>query len=664
MKAFLLAIGFLIAIPYSGKAQNYNPTLSFPQELLPPGNNYRSAKGNPGQDYWQNKADYQIKATFDTLSKELQASVNITYYNNSPDELDYLWLALDQNADRDEEKNARSSQPSVNPSPEDHKGFNLHSVSALEQDHWQTLDYRVEGTRLQIFLKHPLAAKNGKLQLKIDYDFQLQEHSAKGRAGMLQDPDGSVFEFAYWYPRLCVYDDLRGWNTLPYLGGGEFYCDFGNIDYRITVPAGLLVVGSGELQNAKEILEPQILNRMERAKASDSTIIMRSLEEVRKGFLTKKKTGPVTWHFRMNQTRDVAFAVSKAFIWDGAKANLPDGKTAFAQSVYPPSSLASPNGWPRATEYLKASLEIFSEMWYPYPYPEAVNVAGAVGGMEFPALTFDWAHPTPDKDQIFWMIISHEIGHTWYPMIVGANERRYPFMDEGFNVFIDIYAQERFNRGEYAPKRDGEYAPGGGNPSDELVPILKEMHGSYTLMHAPDHMTYDKVHPLFYFKAAHGLVLLREVILGPERFDYGFKTFTREWAFKHPSPVDFFRTMNNTSGEDLSWFWQEWFYQSWLLDQSIQEVSYPDNDPKKGAIIRIENKEQMVFPLFVEVTDQNGELYSFHFPVDIWSKGAVWQFEVPTKVPLLKVEIDPQHLLPQVDRSHNVWLASQVAPRN
>ncbi|ANH82896.1 peptidase M1 [Niabella ginsenosidivorans] len=647
-KAFTCAVCLFYSV--AGTAQNYDPNKTFaPGFYSHNGNEFRSADGAPGSKYWQNQANYAIEATFDTTTNVLSGNEIIEYSNNSPDNLEYLWLELDQNADKEDARAQSLAKPGQEAAPD--KGFRLSRVVVENSGQVQEADYVVQDTRMQIRLGNPLTAGKS-LRLKIGFSFKLLSSSAGDRAGILQTKNGKIYEFGYWFPRMCVYDDLNGWNTLPFIGGGEFYFEYGTIDYKITVPAGMLAVGSGQLLNGQEVLSDRVLANLSKARRSDKTVMIHPAEAVTRSSVTKKTSGTVTWHFAMNNTRDAAFALSRAFIWDGAKINLPSGKTAFAQSVYPEESIRDKSEWHRATEYVKASVEDFSKRWFEYPYPEATNVAGPIGGMEFPALAFDYYK---EGGKGLWALVSHEIGHTWYPMIVGSDERRYPFMDEGFNTFIDIYAQEYFNNGEFAPKRDGEYAPKGGNPADEIIPVIKATKGGPTLLTAPDAMDYKYVHPLAYFKTAFGLVLLREVILGQDRFDYAFRTYTKNWAFKHPSPVDFFRSMENAAGEDLSWFWREWFYNNWELDQAVAGVKYVEGDPQKGALITIENKEQMVLPLPMEITETNGHTQTIQVPVEIWQQGAQRTIRVRTTSPVTSVIIDPRHQLPDSHRENNVW---------
>jgi hypothetical protein len=648
MRKLILSLLALLSAVVS-LAQNYDAHKAFTADpYLIRDNAYRSANGSPGAGYWQNAVNYSINASFDTSNNILKGTEIIEYSNKSPDSLDFLWLELDQNADMENSLAQSLKQPGL--SPDQGKGFKLSKAAIWQNGQWKDLQYLIEDTRMQLRLQKPLAGGHS-LKIKIDFSFRLLSRSAQGRAGILETKNGKIYEFGYWFPRLCVYDDLRGWNTLPFRGGGEFYLEYGNIDYKITAPAGLLAAGAGELLNGKEALNANILHNISIAKRSDTTVLIRSLKDMTV-CPTKETSGKVTWHFQMKNTRDVAFALSKAFIWDGAGLQLENGKTVFVQSFYPEESISDESHWELATEFLKASIADFSKRWLEYPYPEAVSIAGKVGGMEFPAFTFDYYKLSPKS---LWTIISHEIGHTWFPMIVGSDERRYPFMDEGFNTFIDIYAQQDFHQGEFAPKRDGEYAGGGGNPADEIIPVIAELQDGPTLMTPPDRMDYKYVHPLAYFKTAFGMVLLREVVLGPDRFDYAFRNYIKRWAFKHPAPVDFFRSMDNAAGADLGWFWKGWFYHNWQLDQAVTGLKYVQDDVTKGSLITIENKEQMPMPVPVTIKEANGAVLHFQLPVEVWQRGGKWEFQAPTTSKVTAVIIDEKHQLPDIDRSNNEW---------
>jgi hypothetical protein len=453
---------------------------------------------------------------------------------------------------------------------------------------------------------------------------------------------------AQWFPRMCVYDDTVGWDTLPFLGAGEFYLEYGDIDYEVTVPWNMIVAGSGELVNPNQVLTQTEINRLARARQSDQTIMIRDANEVNSPSSRPVHNGTLTWHFKMYNTRDVAFGASRAYMWDAAKVNLPGGKKALAMSVYPVESQGN-DRWGRATEYLKKSMEYFSEKWFTYPWPVAVNEAGLAGGMEYPGIVFDGID---DKSKELYWVTAHEIGHNWFPMIVGSNERRYAFMDEGFNTFIDVYAADAFNNGEYAPKRDGEYAPGGGNPADEIIPTLLDPDAP-TIMTAADAVPEKYRHPVEYFKPAFGLVLLREQILGHDRFDYAFRNYIHKWAFKHPQPDDFFRSMDNGGGEDLSWFWKGWFYNNLKLDLALVGAEYIHNDPKQGLKVTVANLDQMPMPFTVEVTLRDGEKKRVQVPVESWLQNRIVSFIVPTTTEAKKVVVDPDAALPDANRGNN-----------
>ena len=322
-------------------------------------------------------------------------------------------------------------------------------------------------------------------------------------------------------------------------------------------------------------------------------------------------------------------------------------------SVYPVES-SGDSAWSRSTEYIKHSVEIFSRQWFPYPYPAAINVGGPVDGMEYPGIVFCiWK----DKNRDLWADANHEIGHTWFPMIVGSDERQYAWMDEGFNTFIDVYAFKEFNNGEYAPKHDEEYAPNS-KPSRDIVPLMLKKNIPPIITYA-DAIPEKYLHPVEYYKTAFGLVLLREYILGHKRFNFAFRTYINRWAYKHPSPEDFFRTMDDASGENLNWFWKEWFVKNRKLDQAITSVKYVDGDPAKGALITIENKDQMVMPVVIKVIESGGKTGKIKLPVEIWEKSGTFTFKYKSASSIDSVIIDPDEQLPDVDLSNNVWTSGK-----
>jgi len=624
---------------------DYDPHQTFdPQFLNTPGNEYRSGNGAPGPMYWQNRADYTISCSLDTAKDEITGTVNITYTNNSPDKLNYLWLQLDQNTFTTKSRGHMSTP--IGGSRFGNVAFeggdSLHSVSVTEHGSTITPQYVITDTRMQIRLNEPLKPKGDKITIKIAYSFKIPPDGSD-RTGITSTKNGKIYEIAQWYPRMEVYDDIQGWNTLPYLGAGEFYLEYGDFDYSVTVPANLIVTGSGQLQNPGEVLTHKEMDSLDKAKNSDRRVFIITANEVGNTSTRPKNSGILTWHYKMQQTRDVSWACSKAFIWDAAGVNLPDNKKSLAMSFYPVES-ASDSAWGRATEYLKFSMEFYSKTYYPFVYPCASNIAGSVNGMEYPGIIFCNMH---DKGDNLFFVTTHEIGHNWFPMTVGSDERKYAWMDEGFNTFINIYSGENFNNGEYK----------GRQTIKRVINFMNNYKGSKPSMTYPDVIDSKDLAMLAYYKPAGGLRILREVVVGPQRFDYAFRTYIDRWAFKHPQPEDFFRTMNDATGEDLSWFWKEWFYENWKLDQSVDNVQYVNADPKQGVDITISNKQQMVMPVEIEIKEASGKTERVTIPVETWERSGTWTFHYNSTDMIQSVTIDPDHNLPDIDTSNNTWTA-------
>jgi hypothetical protein len=615
-----------------------------------PGTIYRSSSGEPGPAYWQNESDYNISVRLDDIKNRIEGEVEIEYTNNSPDKLSFVWLQLDQNKFKPDSKSRLVSPPADNASAFN-GGFNISSVQIEENKKKYDGDYVISDTRMQIRLPKPVKPKGGHLKIYISYSFNIVSSI---RSGCMETKNGTIYEIAQWYPRMAVYDDIKGWNNLPFLGNGEFYLDYGNFDYSVTLPWYMIAAGSGELLNPQAVLTKREIERLKKAGESSSTTFIIDSTEIGNPETRPVNSGNLTWHFRMKNSRDVSWAASKAFIWDAAKVNLAHNKKCIAMSFYPIEDAAR-NAWGRSTEFLKRSIEIYSNNWYEYPYPFAVNIAGPVGGMEYHGIIF--CSYRAKKGKILWMLTTHEIGHNWFPMVVGSNERENGWMDEGFDTFMNIYATDEFNKGEYAPKRDNEYAPKGGNPAQEIIPLLTNPEVPPIITY-PDAMAYKYIHPVEYYKTALGLVMLRENILGHERFDYAFREFINRWAFKHPSPEDFFRTMNNASGDNLNWFWKEWFYENWTLDQSVDSVKYVEEDPAKGSIITFKNYDKMAMPMTVKIKEANGKNSSMKFPVEIWENSGEYKFKFNSTAKIDSVVIDPDENLPDINRENNIWTSN------
>ncbi len=624
----------------------YNHKEAFNPQFYPyPGNDYRSASGEPGPKYWQNRADYKISAALDTGSHVVSGDVEITYTNNSPDNLKFLWLQLDQNIYKKDSRGSATTTETggrwANSKFTD--GYNIKSVSIEYNGKTITPKYNITDTRMQVWMQDALKSAGGKVKISVKFAFTVPEYGTD-RMGRLKTKNGIVYEVAQWFPRMCVYDDIQGWNTLPYVGAGEFYCEYGDYDFSITAPSNLIIVGSGELQNPQDCYTPEQMTRWNAAKASDKTVIIRSDREVNDPS-SRPKQANSTWKFKMTNARDVAWAASKAFVQDAARINLPSGKKSMAISVYPVESIVK-NGWQRSTEMVKGSVEHYSNKWFEYPYPAATNVAGIVGGMEYPGIVF-CSHS--DSGGSLWGVTDHEFGHTWFPMIVGSNERKYAWMDEGFCTFINGLSTEAFNKGEFA-----ETSFFGDPNSSFMVKYVFDdnMDGLYTV---PEVIQQDNLGVVAYLKPAQMLDALRNVVLGPDRFDAAFREYINRWAFKHPTPWDFFHTMENVSGEDLSWFWRGWVLNTWKLDQTVKSVEYVKESPANGADITIENLEKMVMPVTVLVKETNGKEHKINLPVEVWQRGAQWTFGVPTTSEIKEVVLDPDKKLPEWNRENNTW---------
>jgi len=611
------------------------------------GGDTRSASGQPGKSYWQNRADYQIRATLDEGAQDttITGDVNITYTNNSPDNLDYLWLQLDQNLFKPDSRGAATTP--IGGDRFDVKGFNrggyhIESVSVTYKGQTYKVDPVITDARMQVRLNTPMAGKGEKIQIKVNYNFSIPFYGAD-RMGRKKFKQGWVYELAQWYPRMCVYDDVEGWNTLPYMGLGEFYCDYGDYDYYITAPANMTVAGSGDLQNPAQVLTETEQKRLADARNSDKTVMIINPDEVGQPTAHVSKSTS-TWHFKMQNTRDVSWAASPAFIWDAARVNLPSGRQAIAMSTYPIES-AGNDSWGRSTEYLKYSIEIYSAKYFEYPWNSATSVSGVALGMEYPGIIFCLSNL---KNGQLWGDITHEIGHNWFPMIVGSNERKYMWMDEGFNTFINEYSTEKFNNGEYFNSKS--------RPANQIGRMMGATKAPQMLtdplMIAPEA---QNSYGQYYVKTSMGLDILRNVVLGPDRFDYAFNEYIKHWAFKHPLPYDFFRAMNDASGEDLNWFFQPWFFTTWKLDQAVQGVKYVKDDVANGALITLVNKEKLAMPVDLKVTQANGKSEVIHLPVNIWQRAGTWTFIYPSTSAITNLEIDPDHQLPDVDRKNNVW---------
>jgi len=640
------------AAPPASPATNYDY-----HELFGPlfynknGNEYRAADGEPGPKYWQNRADYQLAAKLNDETNEITGSEVLTYTNNSPQNLGYLWMNLEQNLFKLDSRGTAIVPYAGNPPTKTSRnwgrgqdfdaGYKIKSIKVIGAKGVTTdVKFLISDTRMQVYLPKDVTANGGQIKLKIEYSF-ISPNYGSDRMGIQDTKNGKIFQVAQWYPRMCVYDDVYGWNTIPYTGPGEFYLEYGDFDLSITAPANHIVVASGELLNPTEVYTPTQLKRWAEAAASEKTVIIRSAAEVTDPASRPAGKKELTWHFKIKNARDASWASSTAFIVDAAKMDLPSGKKSIAISAYPVESDGI-DAWGRSTEYVKKSIEYNSKQWYEFPYPAATAVAGIVGGMEYPGIVFCGYKA---KKAGLWGVNDHEFGHTWFPMIVGSNERLYGWMDEGFNTFINTLSTADFNNGEYARKPTDMHRAGAIFTAPGLEPMLSQ----------PANLKEKNTGLLLYAKPGAGLTLLREQILGPERFDFAFRTYIAKWAFKHPTPEDFFRTMENAGGENLQWFWRGWFQHNWRLDVAVSDVKYVDNDPTKGAFITIDNLEKMAMPVILEIKTVSGKTDRVKLPVEIWERNSTWTIKYPSTEEIQSVTYDPDKVLPDFNPDNNVW---------
>lgn len=601
---------------------------------------YRTASGKPSPDYWQNSANYELNVELSEEEHKVSGKVVIEYTNNSPQTLDFLWIHLDQNKFAKGSRGMDVTPPakSTRFQGDTTHGHNIESLQIKDGMNSYKPERLIDDTRMKVDLKSGMEPGD-ELEVQIDFSFEVPQYGGD-RMGRLKTKNGWVYELAQWYPRMCVFDDIKGWNVEPYLGTGEFYLEYGDFDLKVAVPRDHIVAASGKLQNPSDVLTDEQAEQLSKARNADEVIDIIPPEKA--GDPERPEgDGKLMWHYKMEKSRDVAWASSPAFIWDATEAELPNEKNATAMSFYPIESNGD-TAWGRSTEYTRASIEHYSEKWHVYPYRTASNVAGVVGGMEYPGLSFCHWRST---ERGLWGVTDHEFGHNWFPMVVGSNERLYAWMDEGLNTFMNHYSTQAFNDGEY-PTRYSDMdriIDGLRNPDREPIHTY------------PDVIQGKNLGQSAYGKPALGLIMLREYILGAERFDPAFKAYIERWAYKHPTPRDFFNTIENVAGEELDWFWREWFYSNKNVDQAITDVSYMRGDPAKGALISVAERGGVYLPVEVKVIEGDGDTTRKRMPVEIWQRNEEWTFKVRTDSPLKKVSLDPDGILPDVNPGNDVW---------
>src|SRR5215212_2770102 len=599
-------LGLTLCPPAAAQSKS-EPSDKFRQleEELPTPNEYRAASGAPGHRYWQQRADYTIEAELDDATQRITAKETVTYYNNSPDALSYLWLQLDQNIfARASEANVTRAAPTFTPTPEPGDEYTEshrvpyatldrllsqetfeggQRVTAVRDAKGNPLRFTVVHTMMRIDLPQPLAPGQN-TTFSVDWNYLINDaKTLGGRSGYEFFPrDGNyVFEVAQWFPRMAAYNDVSGWQHKQFLGSGEFTLEFGNYRVRLTVPDDHVVAATGVLQNPQEVLTPTQRQRLKQAETAKEPVFIITPQEA-KANESSKPRGKKTWVFSADNVRDFAFASSRKFIWDAQGHNV-EGNRVMAMSLYP--NEGEPLWSKYSTHSIMHTLNVYSRYSFAYPYPVAISVNGPVGGMEYPMICFNGPRPEPDGTYTaktkygLISVVIHEVGHNYFPMIVNSDERQWTWMDEGLNTFLQFLAEQEWEKNYPSRRREpqniAEYMA-----SEAQVPIMTN---SESVLQFGNNA---------YGKPATALNILRETVLGRELFDFAFKTYAQRWKFKRPMPADFFRTMEDASGVDLDWFWRGWFYTTDHVDIAIERVRLFTTDTLDPDVEKARRREE------------------------------------------------------------------------
>lgn len=637
----------------------------------PSPNDFRDASGSPGPRYWQQRIDYTIRATLDTTSHAISGSERVTYHNNSPQALGYLWFQLDQNIEAADSRANLTKAPLPStispqarrfllPENEAEGGYTIKRVSLVTAPGQpaKPARYIINGTQMRVNLDAPIPT-GGTAVVEIDWSFVVPEGGNNSRGVRELVKDGWIYEVAQWFPRAAVYDDVTGWQNDPFLGQGEFYLNFGNYDVSLTVPHDHIVRATGTLQNPATVLTAAQRARLTTAIAGDTAVFIVKPDEVGTAAARPAGTGALTWRFTAENVRDFAFASSKTFVWDAAGFRYrKGGRTIELHSVYPRQAMPLWNTV--STKAIAQTMKTYGRLAFEYPYPQASNVNGQVGGMEYPMIAFCGGRPsangtfTKAQEYALASVTIHEVGHNWFPMIVATDERKWTWMDEGLNSFLEYYGSL-----DYDPQWPVQRLRG---PSPNIVGYMKDP------QQAPLMTESDFIFRQFgnngYSKPAAGLVMLREKILGPERFDLAFQEYAKKWSFKHPQPADFFRTLASGSGDRLDYFWRGWFYTTYNNDQAVTKVETQDaqqlvGSTKRGKFyhrITVENKGGLVLPIEIEVEYADGTKSRVKLPAEAWRSNELsHDYGFFSDKEISKVTVDPDQGYADVDRSNNTF---------
>ncbi len=604
--------------------------------ILPTPNVYRTASGAPGEKYWQQRADYNINAYLDEDKQHLKASEMVTYYNNSPDTLDYLWLQLDEN-EHSSVNNAGFEFSSTIPQavtadklkiseyPVKDNGYGVR-IEKVTDANGNPLKYTINKTMMRIDLATPLK-KGEKIVFKVDWNYNISDRMKDGgRGGYEYFPeDGNyLFTMTQWFPRMCVYSDFQGWQNHQFTGRGEFALPFGNYKVSINVPADHIVGATGECKNYDQVMSSAQKQRWQKAQSATAPVEIVTLDEAKKAEKNKSKERK-TWIFEANDVRDFAWGSSRKFVWDAMPQVIAENNNKvmcmsfYGKEAYPIYSKFS-------TRAVAHTIKTYSDFTIPYPYPVAQSVE-ASNGMEYPMICFNYGRAEKDgtyseatKNGMIGVVI-HEVGHNFFPMIVNSDERQWSWMDEGLNTFVEYLTEELWDN-KFPSKRGPahtivDYMK---LPKDELEPIMTNS----------ENIT--RFGPNAYSKPATGLNILRETIMGRELFDKAFKTYAKRWAFRHPTPADFFRTMEDASAEDLDWFWRGWFYGTDPVDIAIEKVSVAKADTntksvEKSTSVKVAKPELPVFDDISKVRNREDKKITFYTDKDKEAQDFYWRYD-------------------------------------
>ncbi|WP_432708832.1 M1 family metallopeptidase [Pedobacter sp.] len=602
--------------------------------ILPTPNEQRTASGAPGVKYWQQRADYDIKCTLDEKNLLLTGEQTVTYVNNSPDVLTYLWLQLDEN-EHSTINNANYQSSSKMPNIATTKmvdrlqatnkdnGLGI-QIKKLTDAQGKDLQYTINKTMMRVEI--PAGLKSGQsFVFNVNWTYKIADRmDIGGRGGYEFFPeDGNhLFTMAQWYPRLCVYSDFQGWQNHQFTGRGEFALTFGNFKVEMTVPADHIVGSTGECLNYEKVLTPEQLTRYNKATKATEPIEIVTLAEAKKAETTKK-SGTKTWIFQANDVRDFAWTSSRKYVWD-AMAQPIEGKSVLCMSFYPKEAYGLYSKF--STKAIAHTIKTYSDFTIPYTYPVAQSVEAA-NGMEYPMICFNYGRTEKDgtysestKNGMIGVII-HEVGHNFFPMIVNSDERQWTWMDEGLNSFLEYLTEELWDN-KFPTKKGPAYTiiDYMKLPKDQLEPVMTNSENIV------------RFGPNAYSKPATALNILRETIMGRELFDYAFKEYARRWAFKHPTPADFFRTMEDASGEDLDWFWRGWFYSTDACDISLDSVKYARPDlnaklpPARERLVAIDKPAVNAFEDISKIRNREDKSTTFYTDQDKNTRDFYWRY--------------------------------------